>query len=108
MMSKIKKDIDNCTLFINKIIDYCNVQEQFYNKIAQSGDRSEEFVNRMTDMATAFHSVGQYLDICTEIVLSEMMAGTLGDSNFTLGQVEQPTSESTTENINIETENPPN
>ena len=106
-MAKLRKnDMDFCLNFINKIKDYCKVQEDFYNKIAQNNDHSEDFVNRMTDMATSFHSVVQYIDICAESAFNDLLTEPLGDSNEQLGQVEQlAQDESTSINEDIPAEN---
>jgi len=105
-MKSRKNDIDFCLSFVNKIKDYCENQEKFYYKIAQNSDHSEDFLNRMTDMATSFHSVVQYIDICAESAFNDLLTEPLGDSNEQLGQVEQlAQDESTSTNEDITAKN---
>lgn len=95
-MSKVKKEeINFCYMFVERLKDYCKVQEEFYNKIAQNSDHSEEFINRQTELASSFHAVGQYLDICAERIFDSMLNAPLGVSNFTLGQAEQSAEQNT-------------
>ena len=92
-MKLTKKEIDVCESFIEKISEYCHKQEDFYYKIAQNGDHSEDFVNRMTDMATSLHSVCQFVEICANGVFDELQSDTLGDSTE-VGREEMTATES--------------
>ena len=97
MKNLTKKEILTCESFINKLAEYCKKQEDFYYLIAQNGDHSEDFIFRMTDMAMAFHSVSQYLEICANSVLTELQSEPLGDPVST-GQVEQTAPQNTSPN----------
>lgn len=96
-MKLTKKEIEVCESFIEKITEYCNKQEEFYYKIAQNNDHSEDFVNRMTDMATSFHSVCQFVHICADSVFDELQSDALGDST-TVGQEELTATENISDN----------
>jgi hypothetical protein len=97
-MNKLSKlDIEICNSFVSEIKQYCKDQEDFYYTIAQNDDHSEDFVNRIIDMATAFHSVSQFIDICSKSVFNNEQSSTLGDPN-TLGQVEKTDSSNTLQN----------
>ena len=96
-MKLTKKEIEICESFIEKISQYCKKQEEFYYKIAQNNDHSEDFVNRMTDMANSFHSVCQFIDICASDVFDELQSDALGDST-TVGQEELTATENTQDN----------
>lgn len=98
-MKLTKKEIEVCESFIEKITEYCKKQEEFYYKIAQNNDHSEDFVNRITDMATSFHSVCQFVDICANSVFDELQSDTLGDST-TVGREELTADENTSQNTN--------
>ena len=95
-MKLTKKEIEVCESFIDKIAEYCQKQEDFYYKIAQNGDHSEDFVNRMTDMATSFHSVCQFVEICANGVFDELQSDALGDST-TVGREELTATENTSQ-----------
>ena len=98
-MNKVKKsEINFCYTFVDRIKDYCATQEDFYNKIAQNSDHSEDFINRMTELASSFHAVGQFIDICAERAFDSMLNAPFGDSNFTLGQTEQSAEQNTSTN----------
>lgn len=100
-MSKLtKREIEVCESFIEKISEYCKKQEDFYYKIAQNGDHSEDFVNRMTDMATSFHSVCQFVDICANGVFDELQSDALGDSTE-VGREEMTATESPSQSTNV-------
>ena len=96
-MKLTKREIEVCESFIERISQYCKKQEEFYYKIAQNNDHSEDFVNRMTDMATSFHSVCQFVDICANDVFADLQSDSLGDST-TVGQEEQIATENTKDN----------
>lgn len=98
-MKLTKKEIEVCESFIEKITEYCKKQEDFYYKIAQNNDHSEDFVNRMTDMATSFHSVCQFVHICANGVFEKLQSDTLGDSTI-VGQEELTAKENTLANTN--------
>ena len=100
-MKLTKNEIEVCENFLEKISEYCHKQEDFYYKIAQNGDHSEDFVNRMTDMATSFHSVCQFVDICANDVFADLQSDTLGDST-PVGQEEQIATENTPQITNAE------
>ena len=92
-MNKIQIDI--CNDFIEKIKAYCDKQKDFYFNIAQNGDHSEDFIYRMTDLASAFQNVCQFIEICAVSVFDELQSDdTLGDPNYMLGQVEPTATES--------------
>ena len=92
-MKLTKRELEVCESFIEKIAQYCKKQEEFYYKIAQNNDHSEDFVNRMTDMATSFHSVCQFVEICANGVFDELQSDTLGDSTE-VGREEMTATES--------------
>ena len=98
-MKLTRKEIEVCESFIEKITEYCKKQEEFYYKIAQNNDHSEDFVNRMTDMATSFHSVCQFVEICANGVFDELQSDTLGDST-NVGREELTATENTLANTN--------
>ena len=80
--------LDVCNEFINRIKEYCDKQKDFYYNIAQNGDHSEDFIYRMTDLASAFQNICQFIEICANSVFAELQSDdALGDSNFMLGQV---------------------
>lgn len=98
-MSKLtKKEFDICKSFIDKILDKCQKQTEFYTKIAQNADHSEDFVNRMTDMATSFEMISQFVEISANSVFNELQFESLGDSTL-VGQVEQTATENALENL---------
>ena len=88
MMKLTKKEIEVCTSFINKILDKCQKQADFYTKIAQNNDHSEDFINRMTDLASSFEMISQFVELQANSVLSSLQIEPLGDSTL-VGQVEQ-------------------
>lgn len=96
MIKLTKKEMEVCTTFINKILDKCQKQTEFYTKIAQNADHSEDFVNRMTDMATSFEMISQFVEISANSVFDELQFESLGDSTL-VGQVEQTATENALE-----------
>lgn len=87
-MKPTKKEFEVCTNFIDKILEKCKKQADFYTKIAQNNDHSEDFINRMTDLASSFEMISQFVELQANSVLSSLQVEPLGDSTL-VGQVEQ-------------------
>lgn len=101
-MTKLtKKEMEVCSKFIDKILNKCQKQTEFYNKIAQNADHSEEFINRMTDMATSFEMISQFVEISANSVFEELQFESLGDPT-TVGQGEQTATQNTLENSKLQ------
>jgi len=104
MIKLTKKEFDICNSFIDKILGKCQKQTEFYTKIAQNADHSEDFVNRMTDMATSFEMISQFVEISANSVFNELQFESLGDSTL-VGQVEQTALENALENVQTQEPN---
>ena len=102
-MKLTKKEFEVCTNFIDKILEKCKKQADFYTKIAQNNDHSEDFINRMTDLASSFEMISQFVELQANSVLSSLQVEPLGEQTATktTNACQQTAIENDTENQSV-------